>query len=106
LLALLTRYERPRYVHHTQKSASGITLTENAKERARRLALVSDFMAWKLSPGFIPASELHEPDAASAPHSDSLRLRDQLHTKQPEDAGCEAIKHVLRAEITTARPLG
>jgi hypothetical protein len=41
----------------------GITLTENAKERARRLALVSDFMAWKLSPGFILASELHEPDA-------------------------------------------
>lgn len=41
----------------------GITLTENAKERARRLVLVSDFMAWKLSPGFILASELHEPDA-------------------------------------------
>ena len=41
----------------------GITLTENAKESARRLALVSDFMAWKLSPGFILASELHEPDA-------------------------------------------
>jgi hypothetical protein len=41
----------------------GITLTENAKERARRLALVSDFMAMKLSPGFILASELHEPDA-------------------------------------------
>ena len=37
----------------------GITLTENAKERARRLGLVSDFMAWKLSPGFILASELH-----------------------------------------------
>jgi len=42
----------------------GITLTENMRERARRLALVSDFMAWKLSPGFILASELHEPDAA------------------------------------------
>jgi hypothetical protein len=41
----------------------GITLTESAKERERRLALVSDFMAWKLSPGFILASELHEPDA-------------------------------------------
>ena len=41
----------------------GITLAENAKERARRLALVSDFMAWKLSPGFILASELQEPDA-------------------------------------------
>jgi len=41
----------------------GITLTENAKERARRLALVSDFMAWKLSPGFVLATELHEPDA-------------------------------------------
>jgi hypothetical protein len=33
------------------------------KERERRLALVSDFMAWKLSPAFILASELHEPDA-------------------------------------------
>jgi hypothetical protein len=40
-----------------------ITLTENVKERARRLHLVSDFMAWKLSPGFILATELHEPDA-------------------------------------------
>jgi hypothetical protein len=40
-----------------------ITLTENAKERARRLALVSDFMAWKLSPGFTLASELHEPES-------------------------------------------
>jgi hypothetical protein len=27
----------------------------HAKERARRLALVSDFMAWKLSPGLILA---------------------------------------------------
>lgn len=41
----------------------GITLTENAKERRRRLSLVSDFMAWKLSPGFVLATELHEPDA-------------------------------------------
>jgi hypothetical protein len=28
--------------------------------------LVSDFMAWKLSPGFVMASELHEPDAILA----------------------------------------
>ena len=27
------------------------------------MALVSDFMAWKLSPGFVLATELHEPDA-------------------------------------------
>lgn len=40
-----------------------ITLTENAKERARRMALVSDFMAFKLSPGFGLATELHEPDS-------------------------------------------
>ena len=40
-----------------------IALTENPKERARRLALVSDFMAWKLSPGLVLATELHEPDA-------------------------------------------
>lgn len=41
----------------------GITLTDNAKERARRMALVSDFMAWKLSPGFGLATELHKPDS-------------------------------------------
>lgn len=41
----------------------GITLTDNAKERAHRMALVSDFMAWTLSTGFILASELHEPYA-------------------------------------------
>jgi hypothetical protein len=40
----------------------GITLTDNAKERARRMALVSDFMAWKLSPGFVLATEVHKPD--------------------------------------------
>lgn len=40
-----------------------IMLTEKPKERQRRLQLVSDFMAWKLSPGFVMASELHEPDA-------------------------------------------
>ena len=40
-----------------------LTLPDNVKERAKRLALVSDFMAWKLSPGFTLASELHEPDS-------------------------------------------
>lgn len=43
-----------------------ITLTENAKERARRLALVSDFMAYKLSVGFTLTSEMHEPDCVLA----------------------------------------
>lgn len=43
-----------------------ITLTENAKERTRRLALVSDFMAYKLSFGFTLASEMHEPDSVMA----------------------------------------
>jgi hypothetical protein len=53
----------------------GITLTENAKERGRRMALVSDFMAWKLSTGFILASELHEPDcvlSVGLTHNDYL----------------------------------
>jgi hypothetical protein len=36
-----------------------MTLTEKSK----RMDLVSDFMAWKLSPGFVMASELREPDA-------------------------------------------
>jgi len=40
-----------------------ITLTEKPKERTRRLKLISDFMAWKLSPGFVLATELHQPDA-------------------------------------------
>ncbi|WP_287389522.1 hypothetical protein [Ralstonia sp.] len=43
-----------------------ITLTENAKERTRRLALVSDFMAYKLSFGFTLASEMYEPDSVMA----------------------------------------
>jgi hypothetical protein len=43
-----------------------VTLTENAKERARRLALVSDFMAWKMALGFVLTSEIHEPDALVA----------------------------------------
>jgi hypothetical protein len=37
--------------------------SERLKERQRRLLLVSDFMAWKLSPGFVMASERHEADA-------------------------------------------
>src|SRR5262245_21726878 len=41
----------------------GITLSEKLKERQRRMQMVSDFMAWKLSPGFVMASELHDPDA-------------------------------------------
>jgi hypothetical protein len=40
-----------------------ITLTNNSKERVRRMTLVSDFMAWKLSQGFVLATEIHEPDA-------------------------------------------
>jgi len=31
----------------------GITLTNDAEERWRRLQLLSDFMAWKLSLGFV-----------------------------------------------------
>ena len=43
-----------------------ITLTENQKERSRRLALVSDFMAFKLSFGFTVTAEMHEPDCLLA----------------------------------------
>jgi hypothetical protein len=38
-------------------------LSENPDERLRQMRLVSLFMAWKLSPGFTLASELHEPDS-------------------------------------------
>jgi len=44
----------------------GITLTENPKERMKRLALVSDFMAYKLSVGFTLVSQMHEPDSVLA----------------------------------------
>ncbi len=40
-----------------------LTLPDNAKERAKRLALLSDFMTWKLSARFTLPSELHEPDS-------------------------------------------
>ena len=43
-----------------------ITLTEDPTERERRLALVRDFMAWKLSPAFVLATELAEPDSVCA----------------------------------------
>lgn len=43
-----------------------ITLTENAKERVRRLGLVSDFMACHTATGFVLASEIHAPDALVA----------------------------------------
>jgi len=43
-----------------------LTLTENPKERMKRLALVSDFMAYKLSIGFTLASKMHKPDSVLA----------------------------------------
>ena len=81
----------------------GITLTENAKERARRLALVSDFMAWKLSPGFILASELHKPDAVLSvgiQHNDywaliSLIERTPLAFSQPKSVLRENMDPVM-----------
>ena len=81
----------------------GITLTENAKERARRLELVSDFMAWKLSPGFILASELHEPDAVLSlglQHNDyaaliSLIERKPLSFSAPKFVKCENMDPVM-----------
>jgi hypothetical protein len=96
----------------------GITLTENAKERARRLALVSDFMAWKLSPGFILASELHEPDAVLSlglQHNDyhaliALIERKPLSFSSPKFVKRENMDPVMLAllprgsrTITTAR---
>src|SRR4026207_627528 len=68
---------------------NGITLTENAKERARRLGLVSDFMAWKLSPGFILATELHEPDAlvsVGVRHNDYAALLSVI-LREPSTSG-------------------
>lgn len=46
--------------------ALAITLTDNPKQRMKRLALVSDFMASKLSFGFTLASQMHEPDSVMA----------------------------------------
>jgi hypothetical protein len=43
-----------------------LTLPDEQAERARRLALVSDFMALKCSPGFVLATEIAEPDAIVA----------------------------------------
>lgn len=43
-----------------------ITLTDDVAERQRRLMLVRDFMAWKLAPAFVLATELAEPDAVCA----------------------------------------
>lgn len=41
----------------------GLTLPDDDAERKRRLGLLSDYMAWWLSPGFIMAAELAHPDA-------------------------------------------
>ncbi|MTD94379.1 hypothetical protein GIW81_08535 [Hyphomicrobium sp. xq] len=43
-----------------------MTLTDDESERANRRALLSDFMAWKLAPGFVMAAEIAEPDAVFA----------------------------------------
>jgi hypothetical protein len=43
-----------------------LTLPEDAVERARRMNLVSDFMALKSSPAFVLATEIKEPDAIVA----------------------------------------
>jgi hypothetical protein len=43
-----------------------LTLLDDEGERARRLALVSDFMALKSSPGFVLATEIKIPDAIVA----------------------------------------
>jgi hypothetical protein len=43
-----------------------LTFTDDEAERARRLALVSDFMALKSSPGFVLATEIKVPDAVVA----------------------------------------
>jgi hypothetical protein len=63
-----------------------LTLTDNAEERAKRLALVSDFMAWKLSPGFTLATELREPDCilvAGVLHNDVLGLLSRYARASP-----------------------
>jgi hypothetical protein len=41
----------------------GMTLSDDLAERTRQMALVSRYMAWKLSPAFTLASELKVPDA-------------------------------------------
>ena len=46
--------------------AIAITLPDGAEQRAWRLTLVSDFMAWKSAPLFVLASELIEPDSVYA----------------------------------------
>jgi hypothetical protein len=43
-----------------------LTFSNDEAERARRLALVSDFMALKSSAGFVLATEVKEPDAVVA----------------------------------------
>jgi hypothetical protein len=79
-----------------------ITLTENVKERTRRLALVSDFMAWKLSPGFILATELHEPDAlvsVGVRHDDYAAL---ISVIRREPFGFEPAKLLKRENMDPA----
>lgn len=76
-----------------------ITLTENAKERTKRLALVSDFMAYKLSIGFTLASEMHEPDSVLAVgllHNDFEAMISLIERKP---LSFSAPKRVLRESI-------
>lgn len=57
-----------------------MTLTDDPNERKRRLQLVRDFMAWKIAPSFILASELAAPDAVYA-----------IGVTHRERAGCLAL---------------
>lgn len=62
-----------------------ITLGDDGAERRRRLRLVSDFMASKLSVGFVMVAELHVPDcvfAMAVTHHETIACMSEM-TRTP-----------------------
>jgi hypothetical protein len=55
-----------------------IALPEDASERARRMRLVSDFMAQKCCPAFVLAKEVKEPDAIGVSYKERHAALSQI----------------------------
>jgi len=85
--------------------AIAITLPDGADQRAWRLQLVSDFMAWKSAPLFVIASELHEPDSVYAmgvSHKEKHGCLSRIRRKPSLDFG--SVEWMTEASLGTDIP--
>jgi hypothetical protein len=88
----------------------GLALPDDEVERARRMALVSDFMALKCSPAFVLATEMKEPDAivvVGVTHAERIGVISRI-TREPLTFAREEWldKEALGNEISDLLPHG